>query len=94
MNQLMQRPHFYLQFHDTVTKVFQMKEQNILSHLILILICLLLLPSEGYVTKSVEFKVHSLKPDGIYGSTQEEKKVYKHPSGPNPVGNNRPPSSR
>ncbi|KAK9057619.1 hypothetical protein SSX86_022455 [Deinandra increscens subsp. villosa] len=76
-----------------------MKKLYILSHLILLLICLLLLPSKGYATKSVEFKVeaardNSKKPDSIYSSTQEEKKVYKQPSGPNPVGNKRPPSNR
>ncbi|KAF5821523.1 hypothetical protein HanRHA438_Chr01g0015381 [Helianthus annuus] len=74
-----------------------MKKLHILSHLLLI--CLLLLPSKGYASKSVDFEVwaaqRNSKPGIIRGSTpQEEKKVYKQPSGPNPSGNNRPPSSR
>ncbi|KAL7601256.1 hypothetical protein Lser_V15G26535 [Lactuca serriola] len=66
-----------------------------------LLFCLLLLPfpSKVHAAKPVDFKVrsahHSLNPDSIYGSTQkEEKKAYKQPSGPNPVGNHGPPSRR
>ncbi|KAI3788101.1 hypothetical protein L2E82_00765 [Cichorium intybus] len=58
---------------------------------------LLPLPSKVHATKSVDFNVraarHNLNPGSIYGSTpQDEKKAYKQPSGPNPVGNHRPPS--
>ncbi|CAH1418245.1 unnamed protein product [Lactuca virosa] len=65
-----------------------------------LLCCLLLLPfpSKVHATKPVDFKVrsahHSLNPGSIYGSTQEGKKAYKQPSGPNPVGNHGPPSRR
>ncbi|KAK1428740.1 hypothetical protein QVD17_17580 [Tagetes erecta] len=74
-----------------------MKKLHFLTHILLI--CLLLLPSKGHATKSVDFKVqatrYNSKSDKIYSSTpQEQKKVYKQPSGPNPSGNNRPPSSR
>ncbi|XP_076892342.1 CLAVATA3/ESR (CLE)-related protein 46-like [Bidens hawaiensis] len=74
-----------------------MKTLHILSHLLLI--CLLLLPYKGYAAKPAYFDVqaarHNSKPGNIYGSTpQEVKKVYKQPSGPNPAGNNRPPSNR
>ncbi|KAI7739473.1 hypothetical protein M8C21_001015 [Ambrosia artemisiifolia] len=74
-----------------------MKKLRILFHLLLI--CLLLLSSKGYATKSVDFEVQAARynsnPDNSHGSTpQEEKKVYKQPSGPNPVGNNHPPSGK
>ncbi|XP_024963689.1 CLAVATA3/ESR (CLE)-related protein 46 isoform X2 [Cynara cardunculus var. scolymus] len=70
--------------------------------LLLMFLLLLLLPSfqnAVYATKSDNFKVrgarHNSKLGSKHSSTpQEEKKVYKRPSGPNPVGNFRPPSRR
>ncbi|PWA67954.1 hypothetical protein CTI12_AA311280 [Artemisia annua] len=81
-----------------------MKTQHFLSHILLLWLLLLpsfhnALPSKVYETKSVHFKIrtaqHNSKPGSIYSSTpREEKKVYKQPSGPNPSGNNRPPTRR
>nr|XP_043608945.1 uncharacterized protein LOC122580856 isoform X2 [Erigeron canadensis] len=50
-----------------------------------------------YATESVGFMLraarHNTKPGSTYGTTpQEEKKVFKQPSGPNPAGNHLPPS--
>ncbi|KAI3667652.1 hypothetical protein L6452_42721 [Arctium lappa] len=76
---------------------------KIISPFLILMFLLLLLPSfqnAVYATKSDDFKVrgarHNSKPDSKYNCTpqQEEKKVYKRPSGPNPVGNFRPPSRR